>query len=29
MGVPEQASQWFMQQLDDLFSSQSTSTLVL
>ena len=29
MGVPEQASEWFMQQLDELFSSQSTSTLVL
>ena len=29
MGVPEQASEWFMQRLDDLFSSQSTSTLVL
>ena len=29
MGVPEQASQWVMQQLDDVFSSQSTSTIVL
>jgi hypothetical protein len=29
MAVPEQASEWFMQQLDELFSSQSTSTLVL